>query len=422
MRSMSFDPTELDDVPLPSQVPSPVTISETLKQKAPGTFDSLLSQNQDLMNRLSISLKRNLELETQFGQSIERNRYLELQAHTLHVEMSTINQRNSELEKEFISLINQRNLAEQQYAELQIEMTERITRLSRAVSRFNKYHQRIKKIVRPFIDRLNKKYDSEKRFFETHLTENLELRERNEQFKQQLTDAYTRIQEQHTEHEKEKRQLVESYETKLQFYLHEVEQVKKDFQHISTQFDDIQSRNQLLVEKQALLENKAILAERRHADLRTQTDVSISELQNELIALRTENQKLNVEKMSLEESLASMNDSLVKTSKEHDSIAERYTGLQAIWEETTQKLAEAQDQIQSLQKLNRELSKNMTEKRRELESIQDRLKKTEERSTQKMQVLFENIKGLKREEVSVQEDTSYVKKLESLINELEIRP
>ena len=65
----------VEQIPLPNEVPPPPVVPESQRSQAPGTFESILSQNQDLMNRLNMALRRNLELEQTAGKLIERSRH-----------------------------------------------------------------------------------------------------------------------------------------------------------------------------------------------------------------------------------------------------------------------------------------------------------------------------------------------------------
>lgn len=418
----------IDLIPTPNQLPPPPIIPEMVRTNAPGTFDALITQNQDLMNRLNLTLRRSLELENQVGALIERNRYLELQSQTLHSEMTQISSINKSLELEFISLRDQRDSAEALYSEFHEQANLRIQTLSDKIYRYQSYKRRIKNFVRPLLTNLKKENKAERAKREALLSENLEQKEKIERFKTQLSEAYARIQAQHTESEQKFNMLTEQYETKISFYRTENDRLNAEIADVQSKNKKLETQNQNLIEAQATFENRAILAERRYQETKATSETRTLELQAKVRELVTENTKSKVEVETLTRNIQEMNSQLNSALEEKSSLSDQYNGLQVLWDEATMQLEAAQQKVNGLQKINRELSQSLTDKRHEVEILREQLLKSQEASDQKLKSVFEMVKNSKErpqietldfaEEVSSAQ-TESLKRIKALIEDVE---
>jgi chromosome segregation ATPase len=148
-----------------------------------------------------------------------------------------------------------------------------------------------------------------------------------------------------------------------------------------------------LIERQALIENRAIVAERNVEEIRNKYDSEISERQNEIIHMTTENKRLEVLSHSLENAKQQLNQSLTESQTELKDVSERYSGLQILWEETLKRAQDAEEQIQSLKKINQELSLNLREKRINYDKVKEQLALLETQSSQKLKALMDSLKS-----------------------------
>ena len=226
-RSFEFESDGVQDIPLPDEIPPPpqikFEISQSLRAQAPGTFESLLGQNQDLMNRLTLALRRTLELENQLGKLIERNRYLELQAQAIHSEMSQMSALMRERDVQAVTLTSERDHAEKIFAEIQAVTEEKTLALFKTEGRLSRYRTRIRRQVRPLVERFRNEVARLRADQAPLSTENYELKDKVERFKQQLAEAYAHIQAQHKEFEDNQREITTVYEAKIEHYIRETE-------------------------------------------------------------------------------------------------------------------------------------------------------------------------------------------------------
>lgn len=400
------DVSDVEDIPLPNQVPPPPTVSFD-KERSLGTFDSVLSQNQDLMSRLTIALRHNLDLEKQVGQYIERNRYLELQAQALHSEMSQISIVNKNLEIEFYSIREQRDSAEKMYAEFHTEAMNRIEKMANQLIRLRSYRRKIRTRVRPAIDNLNKTMQKEREEFAGALEQNMEMRGQLEQFKKQLTEAYARIQNQHTEHEGQKKLLVETYEEKLNFYIKELDFYKTEHEKFQKSHIELDKKNLALVESQALFENRAIVSERRYEGLKAQSDQTIHELREMVAQMKSENTALRANLENANQEIAERGNEISMLKDDVIGIRDQYEGLQILWEKSSQEAEESQLKFASLQKLNRDLSQALNERRRENEFMQEQVRQIQNKSSENINSVYEHIKAFTKDKARLK-DSNFV--------------
>jgi len=165
---------KVDQIPLPTQVPGRPDVSNSIHS---ATVDSLLSQNLDLMTRLSINIRRVTGLETQLEKKEKRERDLSNEvakleeAHEIlgrQFENSKDNiseaiERKQEAEKAFSTLYSKRQES-QEMLESEVFSLRRETRI------LLNYRRRIQRYVRPLIDsirwKLSRTFDIEKKFLQ----------------------------------------------------------------------------------------------------------------------------------------------------------------------------------------------------------------------------------------------------------------
>lgn len=379
-------------IPLPDEVPPPPSGMSSMPRDL-NAFDSLMAQNKDLTERLSVQLRRNLEIEDFARKLNERNSYLELQAKTLHGEMNALSIANSDAERRCFELRDQRDQAERQFAELQSEVTERLMFLSSRVRQLSKFRERVHKIVRPYVRSLKQTMQTERDAFQKHLKELLDLRDRNQEYKKQLNEAYQSLQETKSTADTLQRDLVETYELKLSNLTSELDITKGQAESDARRVRDLESRMRQLVERQALIENRAVVAERNLEELRSKFDTETSDRQNEIIHLTTENKRLEVVSQSLDNAKQQLNQALTESQTDLNAISDRYSGLQILWEETLKRAQEAEEQIQSLKKINQELSQNLRERRIDYDKVKEQLALLETQSSQKLKALMDSLKS-----------------------------
>lgn len=417
---------DISSISLPNEVPPPPQIDAAVLKQAPGTFETLLSQNQELMQRLTIALRQNLDMESRLGKTIERNSYLELQAQAIHSEMSQMSEINRKLEMEFVSLRKQRDHAERIYGEFHTEALERIGKLSDRLARLNRYKRRIKKFVRPLLKTLKGKIQDDKKTFEKTLEENLQYRTQLEQFKKQLSEAYSRIQAQHSENELNQKQIVEKYEAKLNYYIKELDFVKQEHERYQKNHAELESRYQVLLEAQGTFENRAIMAERRYNDFKSSKEQLIHELQEQLAKNSIESQSLKQQLFVSSAEVTKLNQIVTEQKDDLNTLKAQYEGLQTIWNKAALENEDLQQKIQSLQKLNKDISHALSDRRKENEFLQEQLRKNQEKQNEKIQNIYEHLKTYTNDRAKISEEgfietqspsNEILSRVEALLNE-----
>lgn len=383
---------DISQVPLPDELPPP-PLNLLSQHRDLNAFDSLMAQTKDLTDRLSVQLRRNLEIEDFARKLNERNSYLELQARTLHGEMNVLTISNSEIEKRAFDLRAQRDQAERQYAELQTELSGRLMQLSNRVSVLSRFRDRFRRVIKPFVRELKRTMQAEREAFQMHLKELLDLREKNQSYKKQITEAYETLQEKALQAESAQRDLVETYELQISNLTSELDITKGQAESDARRVRDLESRLRQMVERQALIENRAVVAERNIDEIRSRYDSEISERHNEVIHLTTENKRLEVVCHSLDSAKQQLNQALNESQAELNAVSERYSGLQILWEETLKRAQDAEEQIHSLKKINQELSSNLRERRIEYNKVKEQLALLETQSSVKLKALMDSLKS-----------------------------
>lgn len=383
MRDGSFTPDlhgvefeedfEIKNTALPSQVPERISLSqlpETIGKS--GVIEAIMSQNEDLMSRLGVALRRIAQLEDKMAATQSENLTLKDKHESLQDQVLVFKEkarllaaRKNEGQESVQELKEQLKLLEIRYSEVyQTLQTKEARWLSRSEQtesetlRLRRYRQRMQKVAKG----LQARY---KEIFASHKTLSQKFSDRETLFetvRNNLLQANEHIQTQKQE-----------FETELQRKEMVILKLTEDFAALQKAKDTAEATAEDSSAKAIELENELVLKDRRYDEFQMSTAKEISDLQSALVRYRNEAKDLALELESKIEEVREKDTHQVELRKQNFNLQEQVENLQALWKEQQRKLEKLVEKNTSLQKLNQELSIAINQHRRDLRDARERL-------------------------------------------------
>lgn len=379
---------EFESVPLPDKVPSsviPPQDSQSLKSR---TVQTLLSQNQDLMARLTVALKRNIELEQKAEHQEDAYQRLQTQADSVKDQNEILSEKMKQADFEIGRLLDETSSLEKKFAELYTAYQDKITHiqtLSYRLHRFLKYKKKIRFLVRPFIQNLKFKIEA------LH-HESIQLKEdilkKNEtisELKTKLQESFEHIQKITQNFEKDQLQLVQYHENRFSEISQNFEALQANYANANSKLSEQKKLIEELKENESSLQNKAVYYERQFTDLDIAHKALTQEYESEkknnsqrIQMLELQNQELS---QKYAETLAAKN----KLAQENQTLTDQLQSVQLLYQDNYQRTEDLKKMIEAQEQMNRELSQSLSEQRKRSDAMELKLYEAEEEFKRKIQ-------------------------------------
>lgn len=372
----------VEKIPLPNHLPRKLDLSilPDNVQKS-GAIDSLIRQNEDLMARLNVALRRHSILEEQAGkfentlkQLQDRNEALADQVLVYREKDRLQGNARKTSERQIQELKEQVSLLEIRYAEYYAVSREKLDYLStkverttRRLARYTTYRTRINRLGK------DRKKEAEQRI-QNLAHENQKLTSRLQQetlslseLRVKLGEAVDHIQRQSVETESNQRQLVDNYENQFSDLR---EQVKLSSSRI-LELEELLTDQERLFQDKISVENQLVATQRSFSDAKTQYEENLNQLQEGLAEFRREakERSLEVDRLNKEMGLIKSHRDELSTSKRE--LEDRIESLECLWRDTHQQHEQLKERHQALQNLNQQLSTSLIEQRREVNLLKE---------------------------------------------------
>ncbi len=348
-------PNELPKSPDLSHLPDHVLRSNAV--------ETLLQQNEELMSRLSVSLRRLTRYESLVDEQENKVKKFKHHYEVLKDEVSILKEKSDQQDrevklknKERTDLIAKNRALDYEYSNLfqenkkqTAEFLEKIGRLSTRLQSHIKY----KNNISPLVKNLKRRHKDAKNL-------NTEFEGENKILKDKLSSLTTYIQEQANSFSDEKEQLLRQFDedsTKIaEFEL-----------QLNKQTNAMETLNHELVE----LRNYKISSERANSD-------KVQELENLISVKTTENndfkrelKKLKIENLELKTQQNEISEHIASATEEQNELKEQLENTQMFFASLQKKFEKEQAKTSSLQKINRRLSQEMNTYRSTIQSLKN---------------------------------------------------
>lgn len=359
-------------VPLPTEIPPPPNLASLpARILHSGTVETLIGQNEDLMARLKVNLRRNaileqqiLELEKDLAELRQANTTLKDQVAIVNEKDRVWKEKTGKIEARFDDLQDEIVL-------LQTKLTESTSASRQKIRVLESFMRRTKRWLKPGAKKLRSQLSDERRRatdMVMHLSQqNRDLAARDAQIgelRAKVEELVTHLHCRERNWQADQARLVDSYESRLTDMIALNEKLETDlkyFKERARHLDDVTSR-------QVEAENRAILFQRKCAEAEKKINTDVLELQTQTATYRGEAKALAAELEALrEETLRMRNDSQV-LEDENERLRDQLDSLQAIWHEGRNQTESLELRLDAMNKINQELSRKLKDERVEREN------------------------------------------------------
>ncbi len=342
-------------IPLPNQLPKGLDFSSAPEAEIrSATLEGLISQNEDLMARLTVALRRANQLEEKNSvlnreNSLLKNRFNQLEEKTLIlVEKDRMaSARGQALHEEANVARSAAQRIEKLYASLYVQaqsFQRRMTTLERYRARIRLASSTIQKKAR-LADTLR----------EEQIT-------RDAGYTQSISSLEAKLTEARLQMESQRAKLVE--------------------------------RDQLFEDK-TKIENRLVFEQRQLQQLRTDSQEQIDRLDHEASSARRQLKESLVEAETLKLELSRLTEEVPGLQEETRALREQVESLQTLWSFKQKELTQLEEKNKNLQRLNQSLSTTLNEQRKEVQGFNVEREKIAMQSQEKIVTLQTEIDMLR---------------------------
>lgn len=409
----------------PNQLPTPLDFThlpEPLLRNS--VIESLISQNDDLMARLTISLRRLSDIEQKWSESQKQTAVykdkcdnLNDQVLILKEQAKTISDRARQWaerkDKELVTyreLEDQNRILEIRYSELysanlekQNSLEQEIIALKTAIStnenNIHRWSRQRNRLSHAILQMREKSRSSALQKSKNDLL--------IQDLRKNITELTAHIAEQNRIHKDELNALTANYESEAQQLREQtvlLDQENDKWRQKANQAED-------LYREKVRLENDLIIAHRREEELQIQTTSEIADIQKSLGRYRIESKELAIELNATRTELQQQQQENQSYKSERQAFVEQVETLQLLWREQQSQIEKLNEQKNALQKLNQELSMSINEYRRENLELKETL------DAERQQLRTEERKQLVVDQISESKPDDVTPKIVAKINE-----
>jgi chromosome segregation ATPase len=399
---MDFETEEFESIPLPDQVPSPTknldfletrssTIESNELHSAPTksrTVQTLLNQNQDLSSRLTVALKKNIELEQRLEENEDHLRLIKNKLETTSEQNILLKEKSNHFESQISQLRIEAQKQDAKFAELYNAYQEKIgyiQKLSYRLHRFLKYRTRIRGYIRPLINRLKIQTEEFKNYY-IKATEKINEQEKQIQsLKIKVQEALDHIQKQTQTFEEDQAELVRYHESRYQNVVSQNENLTIQIEESRKALEATKKELERYKENEAELSNKSIYFERVYTDLKAEYDSLKIKYTEESLRDSQRIKVLESHTLQLSEKLNETIQYAQNLYNDHTALNDQYSSLQILLQENLNKIEDYKKRLGSLEQMNRELSQSLLEYRKKNDALEEKLQKTEDDFKRKLE-------------------------------------
>jgi len=320
------------------------------------TVEALISQNEDLMARLKVTLRRLTTIE-------DENRGLNEEMKDLkQAYASTSDQMLVWREKE--RLWKGRNQQLENDVKVFQERFPDYEKMEVQIDRLKRYQERVKSIIKPYLQQL-KDYAQSLHGQIQSLNRDLDIRDAQlSQSEMQMIALKEQHEQQIRFYEVSQNDLVSSFEKQREDYISEIRSLSENLQ---AQELKTQNFNQAL-ERQDELENLVISLRRNKEDFQKQVQEELESLRHQSRELKSQIVDKDLREKDLSAQLEEMKTQVTLHQSRREELEEQLTSLRYMWASRCEENEKLGISVASLEKLNFELSAKLNESRRQTAS------------------------------------------------------
>lgn len=357
LNHLEFDKvTDPRRIPLPDELPLPPRMGHLPKDiLKSSTVENLLSQNEDLMARLKVALRRLSSLES------DNQRLLQISEEARH--LSAISEDKAMILKEKDQAWKLKADFYQNEKEILREKLkvyeEKLQSNQSEIARHKKYQEKIRTQVKPHLLQL-KEYARGLELKATVLEENIVRRDAQLlEVREQISEVVKNSRQQVELAEARSHDVVESYEESLNSLREQLQTATAARQDLETKVARLRRTEQRCDE----MENENIELRRSKEELSTRLESEVQGLQTRLETYTRDNARLKIESEDLRAKALSDHDRLKFLDRQNLDLQAQLESLRFLWSSRSEESEKLKLALSSLEKINVDLSAKLQEMR-----------------------------------------------------------
>ena len=327
------------------------------------SIESLISQNEDLMARLKVTIRRLSLLEAENQRLAEESQKAKLGQNASQDQLLVLKEKDRMWRAKAEQAERERDIIKEKSLHLETAFR----RLQSEVERYKKYHERIKNQVKPYVAQI-KEY-----------SRSLEQKNQTLESQHARNEALIRdLRHQMGEVTKHARLQVDNQEARLQeltaFYEEQLKTAQKQLSQMGELQAELEVKTTRLnkaLEQADTFENEVINLRRHNEEMKARLEADISRLQSRQSELTRQNQKLGMEHSDLQIRVMEDQTKIQKMQQDNDDLQQQIESLRYMWTQKNEETERLKAALQSMERLNIDLSAKINQLRQNQNSNQD---------------------------------------------------
>lgn len=346
----------IENIPLPDELPARFDYTNLPKEVLKSSsIENLISQNEDLMTRLTVSLRRLALLENENNKLSEEARKARLSQAAVTDQILIFKEKDNIWKAK----LDQAEKEKEVYAEKAKAFQLRVEQLANESARYHKYHDRIKNHVKPYIHQLKEYSRSLEDKTQRLSQEKSKLDAQVSDLRHQILEVTKNSRAQMDLRERQNQELVQHYEEQIQRQAEELESLTS----LNNELETKALRLNKALEKQDELENQVVELVRSKEELKNRLEQEVTRLQEKSSDLHRASKRSEIERADLQ-TLAMDHETQIKSlTKDRQTLTEQLDSLRYMWNAKVDETEKLKSAIQSLERLNIDLSQKVNELR-----------------------------------------------------------
>lgn len=343
-------------VPLPDELPKRADLSHLPKDiLKSSTVETLISQNEDLMARLKIALRRLSTIELE-------NQKLQKSNDETHRRMALIEDQNlvfREKDRSWTTRLkeveNERDISNEK---IQI-LANRQKELETDLGRYKKYHEKVRLQVKPHLEQLQQHTAQLEKKNQDLIADNESKAALIQDLRHQMAEITRNSRRQVELAESRVHEMIESYESSLA-------QSNLSLEALRSQNEELQQKAVRLSRSEHQrneFENENIELRRSREEQRLQFTGEIRRLSEQLQGITKESARLKVENEEMREKILTDHKKIQDLQKSHLDLQSQLESLRYLWASRNEENEKLKLSLNSLEKLNVDLSSKIQQMR-----------------------------------------------------------
>lgn len=381
--SHSWAHQSVDQIPLPNQLPPKVQI-DLRTTTVPAALEALQSQNEDLLARLGIQLRRNLDLEVRNRELLERSERATAQYLGKADETRLIQDKMIRTEEKLASDGERLTRLQDEISYLRPK-AEKFLETSNVLAEMESSYAELRRdfefqiqVIHTLQDDLKQSQSESQEALSAGALLSKKLDELAKRYKSDIAS----LMEQHEQHGR-------SFETERSNLEHASEKLRSEKAELAEKVAQFR-------EAQIVLENRTIYAERRRDEIEKKFLVELETLQNQILLIRADSSSKAVQLQTVSEALGQTETRLHESETQRLKIKSQLDAVTMLYEQTARDREQFEKRADSNNRLNQHLSDSIAELRTKNEILEREVQTAKEQLQTHMKNLGHSIVNAER--------------------------